>query len=1265
MPASILAVRPQDLAALDEREAVARFAQLLWAEACADGIATNLIDVPQAINVRDGGVDAEVRSATQSSTQGLIKSGLTCYQIKTGDVSLTAPAKVREILCKKESTTVLNDRVKACLDVGGTLVVVHFGRDTPDEEDQAAVKAFKDALVAIDTKYANASVEVWNQNRLIGFLTRFPTLAWSIKQLDRDKFSDHKSWDKRSQMDKQYFPSNAQRDEIRTIQTELRKPGTSSHVRIYGPPGIGKTRIALEATRPDDLLPLVAYFDSAADALISQLVLDASRHDNTSSAIIVVDECDRDGRARLWDRLGSSNGRMKLVTIYPEFDNADDVSYCRVPPLPNEQIAEIFAYYGVNKEDARRWIPFCGGSPRVAHIMGKGLRDHPEDLLKEPGDTNAWDRFIRGVLGAENFERKKCLLRYMALYRRFGWDGDHVREGQAIQSKAAKADAGITWQFFTDVVRKLRDAQILQGQTTLYMSPELLQIWLWVEWWESYGHGFHLEEFLQDQPDSLHKWYFEMFEYARESGLATKVVKGLVDPGGPFEQHRMLETPLGARFLYALAKADPEAALAHLERVLGERTPEDLKAFKEGRRETVDALRSIAVERPLFSRAARLLLALGEAENEGWANNASGIFTTLFTNPWHPKIASNAAPLLDRLPVVEEALRSTIPARQRLAIRACDAALETHHFVRDVGFEYNGIRPEPTMWAPRDMPEWKQGFGAVWSLLCGSLAQLQGDARMAAVKVLLTRARGLVKSDRFPDMTSTVVATLREVAALGSQEKRETLEATLKIIHFDQDEMTDENRAAWLALRDELTGSDFPSLMRRYVGMRAFTDNFDDQGNHVDQAEPKIRELAAEAAAKPELLDPELPWLATKAAENGFRFGYALATRDNAHMFLPKLVGATDNAGEARDLRFLGGYLRGVFEVDASKWEGILDDFSAHEGRLTWVGQLTSYSGYSDRAAERIIRLVEAGILVPRALSESNNRLLTASGAATVVRFLLKRNGREATIVALEIADSFFRRHDHGKRPALRRDLLFDLLTHPTLLAHDEHDLDTMAEHYWAELAKAYVEAFPDDDLRLASALVESLGTDSSVLDIFHSAARAVLAKILRAHPRKFWDMLSPHLDPKNARPAFRIARWLRGEERGAGGEGSLFAALPEDALWRWVDQDPEVRPWFLAEHVPPALFRGSDKPSLAREVLVRYGNRKDVRNSFAANNSTESFGGSATAHYRSKKDFLLAFRREEANANVVKWIDEYVADLDRRIAHSLSLEERLGWGIG
>jgi len=66
---TIFTVANEDLNRLSPSEAVDCLRELHWAEAADLGIQTSLIDVPSAINVDDGGIDAEVQDAPASRGQ--------------------------------------------------------------------------------------------------------------------------------------------------------------------------------------------------------------------------------------------------------------------------------------------------------------------------------------------------------------------------------------------------------------------------------------------------------------------------------------------------------------------------------------------------------------------------------------------------------------------------------------------------------------------------------------------------------------------------------------------------------------------------------------------------------------------------------------------------------------------------------------------------------------------------------------------------------------------------------------------------------------------------------------------------------------------------------------------------------------------------------------------------------------------------------------------------------------------------------------------
>jgi hypothetical protein len=79
---SIFTVPNDALNRLSAEEAVARFRDLLWAEARRFGISISKMNISSWINIPDGGIDASVDETAGLSHNGLIKAGRVGYQIK-------------------------------------------------------------------------------------------------------------------------------------------------------------------------------------------------------------------------------------------------------------------------------------------------------------------------------------------------------------------------------------------------------------------------------------------------------------------------------------------------------------------------------------------------------------------------------------------------------------------------------------------------------------------------------------------------------------------------------------------------------------------------------------------------------------------------------------------------------------------------------------------------------------------------------------------------------------------------------------------------------------------------------------------------------------------------------------------------------------------------------------------------------------------------------------------------------------------------------
>ena len=567
MQNSLYSVTNDDLRRLDAGEAVALISDLLWAEATRLGIPISKIHISADVNTPDDGVDATISDHT--FTGDLIRAGHTAYQIKSGK----SFQPQREAVIRSElfgdnppSKANLKRRIRECLDNNGTYILVCTGIDPVDPT--LALNHLRNFFTVCG--YANPKCEFWMQNQLCGFLTKCPSIALHVNGREAGQLRTHRSWAGDAEMGLPFQPGANQLNLISNLKVALRASGSAVHVHVRGEAGIGKTRLVLEATREADLQPLILYTNRPAEFLDGDFMATIAREDNHFAVLLVVDECGADHRTQIWNRLKSRGQRIKLVTIFNEWEDSSGVSFLDAPLLEREKIIQIIESYSIAKDQAERFADFCSGSPRVAHVVGSNLQKNPEDLLR-PTSTVIWERYVVGLddFNSSAVKDRFAVLRHIALFKRFGYGDPVITEAKAISAIVQKGYPLITWPKFQEIVSDLRKRKILQGETTLYITPKLLHVWLWVDWWNHHGNGFDQEEFAKDLKGNLLPWFLEMFRYAEQSQVARKVVSNLLGPNGPFQDKGFFGSRLGGDFFLGQTDADPNLGVAFVQRKVG------------------------------------------------------------------------------------------------------------------------------------------------------------------------------------------------------------------------------------------------------------------------------------------------------------------------------------------------------------------------------------------------------------------------------------------------------------------------------------------------------------------------------------------------------------------------------------------------------------------------------------------------------------------------------------------------------------------------
>ena len=395
------------------------------------------------------------------------------------------------------------------------------------------------------------------------------------------------------------------------------------------------------------------------------------------------------------------------------------------------------------------------------------------------------------------------------------------------------------------------------------------------------------------------------------------------------------------------------------------------------------------------------------------------------------------------------------------------------------------------------------------------------------------------------------------------------------------------------------------------------------------------------------------------------RFGYVLGQKDASLSLLPALLDAQRDARDNASTYFLGGYFHTIFEKDLALWEQQLDALCADTTLNTIVPSLTHYSGLTDQAGNRILKLAEKGIIdiYDFELFKYKNAITNLSGSVfeAWIEFLLKNTDRSAIDIALKLFYNYY--IPQKSEYTLPYDLTFRLLSHPELFKEtDDSRYDTMTDFYWTETAKTFLSQHPRKALELVQLMLVPFGSDRTLFDSF-SQSCSYLTEATKKYPAEVWTYVSQYLDNRdNFSRTISLGNWLKeGDLSEKEKEVGAITLIPSENIFEWIDGDVENRAWYFAyEFAPKTLSIEEWHDSLTRDFIAQYGDREDVRRNLISNYFTESFSGLPSLHYEERLQKLQTIKRADDNENVVRWINEFVETLEESVERAKIEEERM-----
>ena len=850
--------------------------ELLLAHGYRCGAAVSKIRVNTERRAKDDGCDGW--SPKPSAPDEWLGNAETCWQFKAG--SAGQPAKLAGEVTKRGP--------KETLKAGGRFVVVASGSKAGRPGEKRRLKRLRE-----EAKVAGLpadAIEVLGSERLTTWCNQHPAVAalctehpeglWRLD--DWLQSPEHlKPWQSTPQI----------QQDIRNLRDEPDlSTGSTYHLHIQGPPGVGKTRFVMELCRDADWRREVVYFPQAADLHLSRL-LDSAAVAQGVQLVVVADEAQDDQLRRLCDSVDRGNGRIRLITIgHSRTPDPKRIPEYEVRPFEKKRMSGVVEgwFPSMPREYIQFVVRFADGYVRLAWLAACEIERNPSinvgGLLDLP--------HIRMVLDSMLGPKDRVPLYVVAVLSHIGWREDLSLEGEAVAKHL-----GQDWiQVCARVENFDRQYGIVpRGGRYRYISPTPLGNYLAREAWSAFPDQLRsLPSVLPTE--AAREAYDRRFQAIASNPHTQSFAQRELSFFVSFDDFIAYRD---ARRWSVLCDAGPDLAAERIRQALSEAELE-LRERIEGRarREVVSALVRLASRKSSFDDAVTSLALLAEAENETWANNATSEFVVRF----RIVLAGTAVPYADRLPVLDELLSKGKPVLSQLVVKALTQVANRYPTL---------IQSEPFAGVPE--PDWQPTTQERLTCFVEALGRLTRMAKAGKPELQddLVKAAGdltwYLQFDAVRELVVDFYESVRDAYPATREPLRRLIADHLQNERKYKRDLSAAGVEALKELHSRFEDSSLGGRLHQYVGQTTW-----DPEDEVD-----LTPLASELIEERGVLVAQWPWLTSGEAGDAWRLGRAIAQVDETgelNEVLPTLQ------GRGRDLRLLSGFVQKRRKENGDDW---------------------------------------------------------------------------------------------------------------------------------------------------------------------------------------------------------------------------------------------------------------------------------------------------------------------------------------------------------
>tara|TARA_R110001583_G_scaffold193240_1_gene361230 strand:+ start:199 stop:4095 length:3897 start_codon:yes stop_codon:yes gene_type:complete len=860
-------ITPEQVSRLDADSLVDLLRKLISSELGKFRIPLSSGSVPAQINISDGGEDARVLWLDGPDCTDYLPSRFTVFQCKKSD---PGPAGLKKEVFSKSTVKLkdgkeVNEAIAEVLDQGGSYVVVTADPVVGTKVDRR-IEEIKNGIRegGCDPSLLSA-IRIYDSNKLSEWTNSHPSVAlWLNEKLRGISLNGYRHFDDwstdqeianlqfQTNDDARYKIKDSTYEKLPEVKSVVQQYNNFSSIqgvisdffaqggkaiRVVGPSGYGKTRFVNELYRSadgsSDFLRkeqvVYASYDDVASSIVS-LAREVSQ--TRSPVVFVVDDCPDEVHQKILRAIDRKDSNCRVVTIGVETatDGAKQNLVLELTKASDELIDSIVACLvgdlPYTENDVIRQL--AAGFPRMAILAAEEMASRGNLAMPSV------DALIARIIWGGGAPDPKALetLQLLSLFSVVGVENQFSSELELISTFSGRRYE----ELYSDIVRFAQRGIITHIGDFVEVQPLPLAIRLARQWiknkpsnslWNLFSS---LDSKMQIMMLGRLRWLSRLDAVGNFSNTVLRELLPTKDD---------LKSEIGSKLFDRLVHLDADRAMTHLERLIGDKTVDELREFQGVGWYVVQALKKLVFRKETFERSAILLLKFSSCEEENYGNHAKEHFITLY----QLYLSGSEAEPDTKLSVLDEGLSSDDLRTRKVSLSALGRMLESHHFTRSGGNERIGAELPLKDWRPKTYKDQFDYCRAALTRLERIASDEDDQLETEALQIIGSNLRGIL---RFEPLLEEVKAMISRVQPFWPNWFG-PLCAVNDWLFFDSDDAPAEYRARIRGMYDELLPQDsFRLILLHSSGWSGdFTDpdiKYDPDSDQEDRYSEKVLE---------------------------------------------------------------------------------------------------------------------------------------------------------------------------------------------------------------------------------------------------------------------------------------------------------------------------------------------------------------------------------------------------------------------------------------